>query len=285
MMHDARNDIARHKLVDLLAHRTGQTLCENRLWRIDTALKPLLVKYKLGSLGELVSKLNTTPGDALASEITDALLNNESFFFRDHLLFNYLNGPLLDEIRAEKMASKTLSIWLAGCSNGQEAYSVAMMIAEDTTRWAGWKIRIIGTDVSEAAVKRARTGEYSQFEIQRGLSVTKMVRWFDQEGENWRARDDLRRMVEFKQQNMLLDTPHGGPFDLIFCRNVLLYFSLPVRRQVFSRLKAMIAPHGYLMLGAGETVIGQTEDFGSSRTHRGFYAPAPAAHIVQLRSA
>ncbi len=285
MMVDISNDLARHKMVELLARRTGQTLAENRLWRIDTALKPLLVKYKLNSIAELSALMDKSIGDALESEITDALLNNESFFFRDHLLFTYLNATLFEEIRAARAASKTLSIWLAGCSNGQEAYSVAMMIAEDKARWDGWTVRIIATDVSEGAIARAKRGVYSQFEIQRGLPVTKMVRWFDQEGENWVARDELRQMIDFRQQNMLLHTPLGGPFDIIFCRNVLLYFSLPMRREVFSRLKKQIAPHGYLMLGAGETVIGQTEDFESSRVHRGFYCPSPEANAPALKFA
>ena len=284
-MVDISNDLARLKMVELLARRTGQTLCENRLWRIDTALKPLLVKYKLASLGELATMMDKAAGDSLQSEITDALLNNESFFFRDHLLFTYINNVLLEDIRTAKGANRTLSIWLAGCSNGQEAYSVAMMLAEDPARWAGWSIRIVATDVSEGAIERARKGIYSQFEIQRGLPVTRMVRWFDQDGENWVAREELRRMIDFRQQNMLLQTPLGGPFDLIFCRNVLLYFSLPVRRQVFARLRKLIAPHGYLMLGAGETVIGQTDDFASSRVHRGFYCPTAESNEIALRSA
>ena len=148
-----------------------------------------------------------------------------------------------------------------------------MLFADDPLRWQGWRVRLVATDVSGGAINRAVQGRYSQFEIQRGLPVTKMIKWFEQEGELWRVRPELRSRIEFEQQNVMEQTPHGAPFDLILCRNVLLYFSLPMRNQVFARLKSAIAPHGYLMLGAGETVIGQTEDFRSSAVHRGFYAP------------
>lgn len=285
MMDDNLTQLARHKFVHLLAQRTGQTLSENRLWRIDTALKPLMVHNNITSLVELAERLDHAPNDLLASEVTDALLNNESFFFRDHLLFDHLNCNILNDLRTTNAGRKSLSIWMAGCSTGQEAYSIAMLFADDPLRWQGWRVRLVATDVSGGAINRAVQGRYSQFEIQRGLPVTKMIKWFEQEGELWRVRPELRSRIEFEQQNIMEQTPHGAPFDLILCRNLLLYFSLPMRNQVFARLKAVIAPQGYLMLGAGETVIGQTEDFRSSTLHRGFYAPTPVHKIRQQLSA
>lgn len=285
MMEDRLTQNARYTLVNLLAQRTGQTLAESRLWRIDTALKPLMLHYNIGSLVELVRRLEGTPGELLASEVTDALLNNESFFFRDHLMFDHLNMKLLDDLRVKNAARKSLSIWMAGCSTGQEAYSLAMLFADDPLRWQGWRVRLVATDVSVGAINRAAQGRYSQFEIQRGLPIGKMIKWFEQEGEVWRVRPELRTRVEFQRQNLLEQTPGGAPFDLILCRNVLLYFSLAIRTKVFSRLKSAISPDGYLMLGAGETVIGQTEDFRSSVDHRGFYAPVPAEPMWQQLSA
>lgn len=285
MIEDQRTQRARHELVKLLKQRTGQSLSENRLWRIDTALKPLLLHYHMAGLVELVERLENAQSDVLASEVTDALLNNESFFFRDHLLFDVLRKNVLNDLHAANSARKSLSIWLAGCSTGQEAYSIAMLFADDPMRWQGWRVRLVATDVSVGAINRAAQGKYSQFEVQRGLPIGKMLKWFEQDGEEWRVRPELRSRVEFQRQNLLEQTPGGAPFDLILCRNVLLYFSLPVRNQVFARLKSAISPNGYLMLGAGETVIGQTEDFRSSARHRGFYAPTDADAPAQILSA
>lgn len=285
MIDERLTQIARHKLVELLSRRTGQTLSENRLWRIDTALKPLMLQHNIATLIELVDRLHRAQSDYLADEVTDALLNNESFFFRDHLMFEHLSRNVLNDLRGANIARKSLSIWMAGCSTGQEAYSMAMLFADDPIRWQGWRIRLVATDVSVGAINRAAQGRYSQFEVQRGLPIGKMIKWFEQEGECWRVRPELRSRVEFQRQNLLEQTPGGAPFDLILCRNVLLYFSLAMRNQVFARLKSAISPRGYLMLGAGETVIGQTEDFRSSTVHRGFYAPTVQDEVRQTVSA
>lgn len=285
MLDDRLTQIARHKLVELLSRRTGQTLSENRLWRIDTALKPLMLHHNITTLVELVDRLDRAKGDLLATEVTDALLNNESFFFRDLLLFEHLNNNVLNDLRTANASRKSLSIWMAGCSTGQEAYTMAMLFADDPVRWQGWRVRLVATDVSASVINQAVAGRYSQFEVQRGLPIGKMIKWFEQDVEMWRVRPELRSRVEFQRQNLMEQVPDGRPFDLILCRNVLLYFSLPMRSQVFARLKSAISPNGYLMLGAGETVIGQTEDFRSSAVHRGFYAPTQPEDTRQQLSA
>lgn len=259
-------------LANLLEQRTGQQIAPSRTWRVDTVLKPLLKARGLGSLAALVDVMEARPDPALAGEVVEALLNNETFFFRDAAVFEQLRGNVLDELRAARANSRRLAIWCAGCSTGQEAYSLAMIFAGDPARWANWTIDITATDVSEAALVKGKAGFYSQFEIQRGLPVTAMLRWFDQVGQDWRVKRDLARLVRFRRHNLLM--AQTGRFDLVLCRNVLLYFSPERRREAFDRLAASIVPDGYLVLGAGETVIGQTEAFVPAPNARGLYRPA-----------
>lgn len=272
-------------LAGLLEARTGQQLATSRIWRIETSLKPLLRERGFDSIDALAAAVFVGRTHDLADVVVDALLNNETFFFRDHSVFQLLNGPALDMLRSARETRRRLRIWSAGCSTGQEAYSIAMMIADDAERWAGWSIDILGTDVSGDAVERARQGVFSQFEIQRGLPVRTMLRWFDQSGENWVAKRQLRHMVRFERHNIFDRPPQPAHFDLILCRNVLLYFPLQARATAFERLSTAIAPDGVLMLGAGETVLGQTVKFSSERTLRGLYRPTAGTPHQSHRAA
>jgi chemotaxis protein methyltransferase CheR len=253
----------------LLEARTGQQLVAGRQWRIETALKPVARELGLDGVDALVAKLLRGNEEALATRVVEALLNNETSFFRDPGVFELLNCTAFDRLRAPRRDTKRLRIWSAGCSTGQEPYSIAMQMCEAEARWAGWSIDIAATDVSEATITRARRGRYSQFEIQRGLPVRAMLRWFEQAGEDWVVDNRLRRMIRFAVHS--LTTPPPGQFDVILCRNVLMYFAPPVRRAVFERLYEALAPDGVLMLGAGETVIGQTTRFAADPGLRGLY--------------
>lgn len=261
-------------LAGLLEARTGQQLAPGRVWRIETSLKPLLRERGLDSIDALAAELLTSRYPDLAEQVIDALLNNETFFFRDHAVFQLVDSQALEMLRQSRESRKRLRIWCAGCSTGQEAYSLAMMIAEGSQRWAGWTVDILGTDISGGAVERAQEGVYSQFEIQRGLPIRMMMNWFDQDGETWLAKRELKRKVRFRRHNVLESPPAPGKFDLILCRNVLLYFPAVVRTRAFDRLHSAIEPDGVLMLGAGETVLGQTAKFKSERELRGLYRPA-----------
>lgn len=265
-------------LTALLKARTGQTLRADRLWRIELSLRPVLQRHGLADLAALVPALASVPNPALLSDVIAAMLNNETFFFREHGVFDVVSGDMLEQIRAAKAATRTITIWHCGVSTGQEAYSTAMGFAEDTQRWSGWRVHIIGTDVSETAINRARVGIYSQFEVQRGLAASRLVRWFDKVPDGWLVNGNLRRRVDFSVQNFLEDAPPlPEAADIIMCRNVLLYFDADTRRQAFAKLAAACAPHGFLVLGAGETVMGQTDDFVISPRCRGFYErPKPA---------
>ncbi|MCJ8157528.1 protein-glutamate O-methyltransferase CheR [Sphingomonas sp. LaA6.9] len=275
------NSAAIRTLAAMLEARTGQQLVTSRVWRIETSLKPLLRERGMTSTDQLVAAMLKGSEHGLADRVIEALLNNETFFFRDHGVFQLLNGDALELLRTARMSRRRLRIWCAGCSTGQEAYSIAMMIADAPERWQGWTIDILGTDISSGAVERAQTGIFSQFEIQRGLPITMMMRWFDQEGENWYARSDLKRRVQFRRHNVLEQPPMPGRFDLILCRNVLLYFPPAVRTAAFERLASAIEPDGVLMLGAGETVLGQTAKFASERELRGLYRPASEAESIR----
>jgi chemotaxis protein methyltransferase CheR len=262
-------------LATLLEQRTGQQIGPNRLWRVETVLKSLTKERGLAGLDALVGELGTGRDPNLAAQVVEALLNNETFFFRDTQAFDQLRTSALETLRTTRAATRRLSIWCAGCSTGQEAYSLAMMFADDPARWGDWTIDITATDVSEAAIEKARGGYYSQFEIQRGLPVSAMLRWFEQVGQDWRVKRGLARYLRFRRHNLLM--AQTGRFDLILCRNVLLYFSPERRREAFDRLAASLTTDGYLMLGAGETVIGQTDAFISAPELRGFYRRAPDA--------
>lgn len=257
----------------LLEARTGQQIAANRTWRIETALKPLLRGQGLHSLDALVAALAADPGGPLAELVVDALLNQETSFFRDAAVLD----QVADAVAAMQAAApdRRVRIWSAGCSTGQEPLSLSLLFVERGLAPPGQEPEIVASDISQAALARGRSGRYSQFEIQRGLSVHRMVEWFDNVGGDWVARPALVRRVQFRQQNLTADPPPPGRFDIILCRNVLLYFTPETRMRVFETLAAAIRPGGLLVLGAGETVIGLTDQFRPSGRYRGFYRAEP----------
>ncbi len=272
------SDASSRILAGLLEARTGQHLTLSRRWRIETALKSLMRERGIETLDQLIATLVAGREPSLADEVVEALLNNETYFYRDRIPFDLLLKGALPRLQQAREKEKRLSIWCAGCSTGQEVYSLAMSFAEAKLRWHGWTIDILGTDVSRTAIERARQGVYSQFEVQRGLPVMQMMRWFDeQEGQQWAISADLRGAVRFQVHSLLEPPPRPGRFDIVLCRNVLLYFSRETTKAVFQRLVEGSAPDACLMLGAGETVIGHTEAFVSDPDNRGLYIKRGAA--------
>jgi chemotaxis protein methyltransferase CheR len=276
---------ASHQIIaDLLEARTGQHLTESRRWRVNSALAGIFRQHGISNVDQLVCLLADSGADGLAQEVVEALLNNETYFFRDKPTFDQLPGEILPELAQRRRDVRRLSIWSAGCSTGQEVYSLAMLFAEQAERWQGWTIDIIGTDVSHRAISTARSGLYSQFEVQRGLGVTQMLRHFDETPNGWQVRREVQDMVRFAQGN-LLTAPHPArlPFDLVLCRNVLLYFDRQVRSQAFERLSRAVMPDGFLMLGAGETVVGQTDRFMPTQRRASFFELASATVPAMTR--
>lgn len=269
--------IAVRVFAETLESRSGQQLTDNRLWRLDATLNPLLRTHGIESLDRLAAMIAGNRDPGLADAVADALLNHESFFFRDPVAFEQLTELIEGPLRTARSHARRLRIWSAGCSTGQEAYSLAMGFAERPDLWGDWTIDIVATDVSAAVIDQARAGVYTQFEIQRGLPVRRMLRWFETRDEDWHAVADLRRRVRFSARSLLSPWEDGRRFDVVLCRNVLLYFSQEVRSSVFGVLRSAIEPDGVLMLGAGETVLGQTILFESHPDARGFFRPATDA--------
>jgi chemotaxis protein methyltransferase CheR len=265
----ARSDVAITVLTALLEARTGQQIGAYRSWRLDTVLKPLLRERKLETLDQLVTQLLEGSDRLIGDRIVDALVNQETSFFRDAQVFDML-------IKAVEAAEATayqrrVRIWCAGCSTGQEPLSLAMIFAERRAASGAAMPEIVATDVSEAAVTRARAGRFSHFEIQRGLPVRRMIRWFYTIGGDWVARPDLVKTIAFRRMNLVSDRPPPGRFDIVLCRNVLLYLSSETKALVFPKIATALHPGGKLVLGAGETVIGQTRLFEPSKLFRGLY--------------
>jgi chemotaxis protein methyltransferase CheR len=265
------SDSSSRILAGLLEARTGQQLTMSRRWRIETALASLLRERGIATLDELITILVMGKEPSLSQQVVEALLNNETYFFRDRGPFDVLQRHALPELAQRREKSKRLRIWSAGCSTGQEVYSLAMLFAEAPEQWRGWTIDILGTDVSTSCVERARSGVFTQFEIQRGLGINQMIKWFEEVADGWRAVEALRKPVRFQVHNLLEPAPHPGDFDIILCRNVLLYLSPEKKAFAFERIAGAMAKDGWLMLGAGETVIGQTRKLGADGNVRGLY--------------
>jgi len=265
------SDSSSRILAGLLEARTGQQLTMNRRWRIETALASLLRERDIPTLDELITILVMGKEPGLSNQVVEALLNNETYFFRDRTPFDLLSRHALPVLARKREPTKRIRIWSAGCSTGQEAYSLAMLFAEQEADWRGWTIDILGTDVSNTVIDRARHGSYSQFEVQRGLAIGQTIKWFEEAADGWRAVEQLRRPVRFQVHNVLEAPPHPGAFDIVLCRNVLLYLNADKRELAFERLAASLAPDGWLMLGAGETVIGQTTRLTADKQARGLY--------------
>jgi chemotaxis protein methyltransferase CheR len=278
------SDSSSRILAGLLEARTGQQLTLSRRWRIETALSSLMREREIGTLDELITILVMGKEPSLSQRVVEALLNNETYFFRDRAPFDLIQRHALAELATRRAKSKRLRIWSAGCSTGQEVYSLAMLFAEDPDSWRGWTIDILGTDVSTGCIDRARAGTYSQFEVQRGLGINQMIKWFEETPDGWRAAEPLRKPVRFQVHNLLEPPPHPGGFDIVLCRNVLLYLSADKKALAFERLMAAMAEDGWLMLGAGETVIGQTNKLGADVNARGLYRLVGDGSRVEKRA-
>ena len=223
----------------------------------------------------LIGALKADKTELLATAVVEAMTTNKSFFFRDKVPFDNLRTTVLPALQAARRHSRALRIWCAAAASGQEPYSLAMALSEMDGRFAGWQIEVIATDISNPILEKARQGLYSQFEVQRGLPIQLLIKYFSQDGEMWQITPEIRAMVKYRQLNLLSDFSDLGTFDLIFCRNVLIYFDQETKVNVLDRLAEVIAGDGYLVLGAAETVVGLTDSFKVCPQSRGLYTPNP----------
>ncbi len=260
-----------------LCESSGLVLAQDKQYLVESRLLPVARRAGLRDLGELVRNLRSAGSPALAEQVVEAMTTNESFFFRDKIPFEQFREIIMPELIATRASRRHIRIWCAAAASGQEPYSLAMILKEMSHRISGWRIEIVATDISNDVLQKARSGIYSQFEVQRGLPIALLVKYFGQIGNSWQIAPSLREMVQFRQLNLIEDFAHLGTFDVVFCRNVLLYFDQKTKGRVLDRVAEAMEGDGYVVLGAAETVIGLTDRFQSVAHGRGLYTPRPAA--------
>jgi chemotaxis protein methyltransferase CheR len=256
----------------LLKERSGLVLSADKQYLVESRLTPLVRKTGLASLVDLVAKLKGRD-ERLLVDVIEAMTTNESFFYRDKIPFDHFREAILPGLIAARAREKRIRIWCAAASTGQEPYSLAMCVKEMKEKLGSWRVEILATDLSMEVLEKAKAGVYSQFEVQRGLPIQMLVKYFAQVGDTWQIAPDVRAMVQFRPLNLLSDFTNLGRFDLIFCRNVLIYFDQETKIGVLNRIGKLIEPHGYLVLGAAETVVGLTDAFKLVPDKRGLYVP------------
>ncbi|MBI4273271.1 MAG: protein-glutamate O-methyltransferase CheR [Rhizobiales bacterium] len=272
----------------LLRKRSGLVLSAEKHYLVESRLLPVARKASLAGLPELVQKLKSPGSDALAIEVTEAMTTNESFFFRDKIPFDHFRNTIMPALIAARADGRRIRIWCAACATGQEPYSLAMALKEMGGAISTRRVEIVATDLSSDVLEKALAGIYSQFEVQRGLPIQLLVRYFTQVGEMWQIAPEIRAMVKFRQLNLLEKFSHLGIFDVVFCRNVLIYFDQETKIGVLNRLAEVVAADGYLSLGAAETVVGLTPVFKPIPELRGIFSPAQttvpntSANVVDL---
>jgi chemotaxis protein methyltransferase CheR len=264
----------------LLKERSGLDLSADKQYLVESRLVPLARKASLAGIPELVLKMKSG-ADALTSDVVEAMTTNETFFFRDKIPFDHLKEAVLPALVQARAARRALRIWCAASSSGQEPYSIAMCLKEAGPMFAGWRTEIVATDLSQEVLEKSKAGIYSQFEVQRGLPIQLLVKYFTQNGELWQLKSEIRGMVQHRQLNLLQDFSHLGTFDIIFCRNVLIYFDQDTKANIFGRISRMLEPDGVLALGAAESVVGITNAFKPYPDRRGLYRPNAELAVVR----
>jgi len=269
-----------------LKARSGLALALEKRYLVDSRLGPLCRSFNVASLSELVGRLKGAGNADLERAVVEAMTTNETFFFRDKTPFELFEKVLLPRYLPARAAARRLRIWCAASSSGQEPYSLAMMLSEAAARLIGWRVEILATDISTEVLDRAKSGLYSQFEVQRGLPIQLLLKYFTQVGDQWQIAPQIRSMVEFRPANLIKDFSALGTFDIIYCRNVLIYFDAPTKTDVMRRLANALSPDGALLLGAAETVLGLTDALVPDMENRGLYAKAsstaPAAPPLRM---
>jgi chemotaxis protein methyltransferase CheR len=268
-----------------LKQRSGLALTAEKRYLVESRLSPVCRRFNFATLRDLIGSLRIGHDGAIERAVVEAMTTNETFFFRDRIPFDLFRDVILPDVLVRNAARRRLRIWCAAASTGQEPYSIAMLLQEAAPRLAGWQVDLVATDICTEVLEKAKLGLYSQFEVQRGLPVQWLLKYFTQTGEQWQIAQSLRSMVEFRYLNLLHGFEALGSFDIIFCRNVLIYFDAPTKSEILGRFGTSLAPGGSLLLGAAETVIGLTDRLVPDPKHRGLYSHAEAAKPMGLRAA
>lgn len=267
-------------IAQVLKRRSGLVLTPEKGYLVESRVGPLLRKHDLPNIEALVLRMRGLD-ERLIRDVVECMTTNESFFFRDKTPFDHFEKLMLPKLLAARAQEKRLRIWCCAASTGQEPYSLAMILKDKSVFLKDWRIELVGTDIATEVLDRAKTGVYSQFEIQRGLPVQMLVKYFSKDGDQYRIRDEIRSMVQYKVANLLDPFTGFGSFDIIFCRNVLIYFDEPTKRNVLERLSQLLPDDGYLLLGAAESVVGITNSFVPHETARGVSVKATSSNAVK----
>lgn len=271
-------------LSDFIRRTSGIVLTPDKTYLLESRLAPVLRAHRCQGFSELIAGLKAGL-PAVVRQVTDALTTNETSFFRDITPFNLFRQVVLPSLLVSRRSQGRFRLWSAACSTGQEPYSLAMILAEERARLEGWNWEIVATDLCSEALAKAKVGVYSQFEVQRGMPTPLLLKYFAKHGEAWRVKDELRPRIQFCPFNLLEDPSALGQFDVVFCRNVLIYFDLPTKVKVLSNIGRHLARDGYLFLGGAETVIGISDRFVPEDGVRGLYRPAAVVGDAQRRLA
>jgi chemotaxis protein methyltransferase CheR len=258
-------------LSSLLRQRSGLVLSEDKSYLLESRLGPVARKHGLTSVEDIVGQLRARHGTPLEKDVVEAMTTNESFFFRDQKPFDQFKDIVLPQLLQTRASQRSIRIWSAACSSGQEPYTLAMILREAAAKLQGWRIEIVATDLSTAILDKAREGLYSQFEVQRGLPISLLMKYFTQVGDRWQISQDLRSMINYKCFNLLDDPSLLGRFDVVFLRNVLIYFDQPTKTKVLEKVAKQMSGDGFLYLGGAETVLGITDKFQVLPGQRGLY--------------
>ena len=258
-------------IAQMLYQRSGLVITQEKAYLLESRLNPVARKWDLDGFDALIAAVKNKKDERLLVDVTEAMTTNESFFFRDNRPFDQFKEIVLPHLLEARAARKQIRIWSAACSSGQEPYTLAMILKEEAAKLAGWNLEIIATDLSTEILDKAKAGLYSQFEVQRGLPISYLMKYFSQQGEKWQISDEIRSMVSYRPFNLLENPSQLGTFDVVFCRNVLIYFDQATKGQVLSRIAQIMPADGFLYLGGAETVLGISDSFEVLPGQRGIY--------------
>lgn len=258
-------------LANLLLKKSGHVLAPEKGYLLDSRLGPIARKEGLGSVEDLVQSMRTSNNERLNAAVTEAMTTNETFFFRDRTPFDLFKSEVIPHLAENRRPGSKAKIWCAAASAGQEPYSLAMILREERSALRGVQMDILASDISEKVIEKAKAGLYSQFEVQRGLPVQLLVKYFQKQGDLWQVDPSLRQNIAFRTFNLLNGFQTLGTFDVVFCRNVLIYFNQQTKTDILNRIASRLAPDGFLFLGAAETVLGLTDAFEPVAGKRGLY--------------
>ena len=261
-------------IANLLKERSGLIIGPEKTYLLETRLLSIMRSHGFAGLHELITAMRMAGSEALTVQVVDAMTTNETSFFRDHGPFDKFRNIILPALLTARASQRRLRIWSAACSTGQEPYSLAMILREHSAQLAGWRIEIVATDLSERVLEKARARTYSTFEVQRGMPVQLLMKYFEQVGNDWRLKPEIGNMVDFRPCNLLGDLRGFGVFDVVFCRNVLIYFDQPTKRTVLSSISRQMHPDSFLMLGGSESMYGISDAFADVTGQRGLYRRA-----------